>query len=52
MDAPRYQTPAVTDHGTLAELTAQTSSGAQLDAVIPAGTPISELPGIISTSLS
>lgn len=52
MDTPQYETPAVADHGTLAELTAQTSSGSDLDAVIPAGTPVSELPGILANSLS
>lgn len=47
-----YQTPTVTDHGTLAQLTATTTVGTQLDAAIPAGTPISQLPGVIATSLS
>ena len=40
-----YQTPTVTDHGTLAQLTATTTVGTQLDAAIPAGTPLSQLPG-------
>ena len=47
-----YQTPSVTDHGTLAQLTATTTVGNQLDATIPSGTPLNQLPGIIATSLS
>jgi len=37
-DQPQYETPAVTDYGRLAELTAGAADGCYLDADYPMGT--------------
>lgn len=46
MSKRRYQSPTITDVGSLAELTQASLQGSRLDADYPAGTPISR--GILS----
>ncbi len=41
--AEEYTSPAIVDHGTLAELTAGLGTGSQLDATFPAKTPKTQL---------
>ena len=41
--APQYEPPAVTDYGSLTELTAASSTGTVTDKAFPAGTPIGDL---------
>lgn len=43
MTKKSYETPVVTDHGTLSELTAQTQVGQNLDANFPSGTPLNQV---------
>jgi hypothetical protein len=39
----KYQSPQVTDYGTLVALTAAAAAGTRIDASFPAGTPITSL---------
>jgi hypothetical protein len=40
---PKYETPRIVDHGELSELTAGLTTGLDLDASFPIGTPDSDL---------
>jgi hypothetical protein len=41
--APQYEPPAVTDYGTLTELTAASATGTVTDRAFPAGTPAGDI---------
>jgi hypothetical protein len=48
----KYESPILTVIGSFEQVTNGTTSGAQTDAVLPRGTPVSDIPGFISTHLS
>lgn len=48
----QYETPSITVIGTFEEVTQATTSGAFTDVTIPAGTPVTQIPGIISNGVS
>jgi len=47
-----YEAPALTVVGTFEEVTQGTNVGSQTDAVMPAHTPVSQVPGFIATHLT
>lgn len=47
-----YATPTISRIGSFEDITQQTSTGASLDAAIPSGTPIDQIPGFVAGHLS
>jgi hypothetical protein len=47
-----YEAPTVTELGSIVSLTQGTVHGSVLDASIPAGTPVSQIPGFVSNHLT
>jgi len=47
-----YEAPALSVVGTFEEVTQGTNVGSQTDAVMPAHTPVSQVPGFIATHLT
>ena len=43
VDVPRYDAPTISDYGDLVEITAGSSTGVNLDASFPVGTPKNQL---------